>query len=117
MKRLKLFAVIWVLFAVAACGPGYRVHAGAKDSLDSKAYDSLLVAQGALNEARDQIQAGKLPGALLPRFNDAVKAYNVARLAWQAYHAGTGNAKLLENDLNALTTYIATFQTKAGRQP
>ncbi len=74
-------ALLAIVLLAAACAARYTVHPGALNKADSAAYDTLLVAETTIDQAR--LQAGRLP------HHDAldvlIASYNVAREAWLTY--------------------------------
>jgi hypothetical protein len=48
-------------------------------------FDTLLIAQSAIDKARAGYQAGSLPDSTRPAFNTLVRAYNVAHESWLTY--------------------------------
>lgn len=70
-------AVLLLAFTATACAARYIVHPGSLNKADSVAYDTLLIAQKAI----DQAKTGN-PGTAL---NALIQAYNVARNSWLTY--------------------------------
>lgn len=85
LKTLALLLTIPPLLSAAACSPRYIVHPGAVDQTDSVTYDTLLVAETAIDNARAAYQAGSLPDSTKAAFNTLVRSYAVARDSWLTY--------------------------------
>jgi predicted lipoprotein len=105
MKPKRLIVVLSVLIALTSCGAA-RMHPGSVNQFDSNTYDTLMVAQEALAEARTSIESGDLPEAMKGPYNAAVDAYNLTRESWLLYRkiAGIESTPLgeLETALNDL---------------
>lgn len=130
---LLLAMTLGVGSGVGCKSAAYRVHPGAVDVFDSQSYDSLLVAQATLAEAKSEAQSGALPKEAVAPLNAAIRAYDVAETAWQAYHAvgasaGTagnvGNAgnvgaaqRVLLDALMAMTAAIGELKNVLPQQP
>jgi hypothetical protein len=85
-KALLLLIAVPLLISGSACAAAhYNVHPGALDQLDSSAYDTLLVAQAAIEAARADCEAGRLAEETKPVFDTLVRSYNAARQSWLTY--------------------------------
>jgi hypothetical protein len=115
----KIAALLLVLpFAMStpACSR-YVVHPGSLNKTDSAAYDTLLVAETMINQARADYQSQQLPDQTREAFNTLVRAYNVARQSWITYRgaittnvpADAYNNQLTQN-LVVLTAAIRSFE-------
>jgi len=62
-------------------------HPDAVDELDARTYDTLLVAQAVLDNAKVEILAGRLPASAKPTVNAAGGAYDTLRELWLTYRA------------------------------
>ena len=84
---LKIFTLLLValLAAASACAARYTIHPGALNKTDSGAYDILLVAETAIDQARLDYKSGQLPASAKPAFDALIKSYNIARDSWLAY--------------------------------
>jgi hypothetical protein len=76
-----------LLSATACAANQYTVHPGAVNQADSVTYDTLLVAETAIDNARADYQAGILPDSTKAAFNTLVRSYTVARAAWLTYRS------------------------------
>ena len=83
MKRYVF--VMPLLILLFACAK--QVHPGSINAFDSKTYDSMIVYQGVLDEAKVQFLAGKLPVESKLVINKAGEVYNLLRDSWLAYRA------------------------------
>ena len=75
---------ILLLFLVS-CTAHYSIHPGALNESDSAAYDTLLIAETTIDQARLNDQAGQLPAGAKPALNALIRSYNAARASWLAY--------------------------------
>lgn len=73
-----------VLVLAAGCATRLTVHPGALNAFDSAAYDSLLVAEAAIDQARTAYAAGQIAGNK-QALDALVASYNVARESWLTY--------------------------------
>jgi hypothetical protein len=113
MKR-KLLAVLVVPLLLLGCGKNYKAHPGAVDNFDSKTYDTLLIAQAGLDDAKQQVAIGKLPPSAKDVINGAGNAYNLLRDAWNGYRAvktanPTDPAQEYVAKINALLPQVNQF--------
>jgi hypothetical protein len=85
--RLWLRALLLapLVFPAAACAAHYAIHPGALNIADSAAYDTLLIAEGAIDQARIENQTRALPSEEKDALNTLIKSYNVARDSWLTY--------------------------------
>ena len=74
-----------LVFPTAACAARYQVHPGALNVSDSAAYDTLLIAEAAIDQARMENQTGRLASAEKDALNTLIRSYNVARDSWLTY--------------------------------
>lgn len=88
MRRLLAVAVLLLGLVTNGCG-GKQVapHPGSIDMFDSRVYDVLLVFQGALDQAKLEYRAGKLPQSrqVKDTINTAGESYDLLRTTWLAY--------------------------------
>jgi hypothetical protein len=90
-KRIPGFKIVGPLllaplvFPAAACAGHYTIHPGALNVADSAAYDTLLVAEAAIDQARIENQTRALPSEERDALNTLIKSYNVARDSWLTY--------------------------------
>ena len=74
-----------LVLAAAACATHYKPHPGAINIADSASYDTLLVAEAAIDAARTRNQTHPLPAEAKDVLNRVIQYYNVARDAWLTY--------------------------------
>lgn len=101
-KLLVLLCLLPFLLPTSGCGPRYLVHAGAYNQIDSAAYDALLIAEAAIDTARQQYAAGTLPAEAKPALNGLIGSYAVARQTWLTYRGilgSKGDATILQQQL------------------
>jgi hypothetical protein len=100
------------LLAFSGCAAKAAVHPGALNAADSQAYDTLIIAQAALNESKAQFAA--IPEAKQP-LNDAIAAYDTAEASYKVYHStGSGDISSLNAQLGELVKAIAAIQKQFG---
>jgi hypothetical protein len=86
VKRFIIIFIPPLLLATPACAAmRYTAHPGAVSVADSAAYDRLRVAEAVIDQARLDLQAGKLPASARKPLNALITSYNVARASWLAY--------------------------------
>jgi hypothetical protein len=113
-----LLALLLILpvMTVSACH-GYAVHPGSLNQVDSAAFDTLLVAEAAIDQARIEYNAGTLPASSKTPLDALVKAYNVARESWLTYRGAISTSQptqiyldQLTKNLNDLTAAVKALQ-------
>jgi hypothetical protein len=82
---MKRALPIVMLLLLTGCAKNYVVHPGSVDVLASKTYDTLLVAQSVLDNAKLAITEGKLPATIKPVINNAGSAYTLLRSMLDQY--------------------------------
>jgi len=99
LKTFTLLLVALLAAATSACAVRYTIHPGALNKTDSAAYDILLVAETAIDQARLDYKSGHLPAGAKPAFDALIKSYNIiygcalprlrfaARDSWLAYRS------------------------------
>jgi hypothetical protein len=118
LRRFALVILtIPLLFLVSACATHYITHPGALNKTDSVAYDALLIAETTIDQARLELQAGKLPAEAKGALQELIRVYNVAREAWLTYRGALAtNAESsvyfdrLTQNLSDLTNAIRKFE-------
>jgi hypothetical protein len=63
----------------------YTMHPGALSSLDSTAYDTLLIAENTIDQACTDSESHPLTPDMKDALNALVASYNVARDSWLTY--------------------------------
>jgi uncharacterized MAPEG superfamily protein len=125
-----LVAVLMVAqFATIGCGKSVHPHPNQLNTLDGQAYDRLTEAQAALDEAKAQYAAAKLPQTAMVKaiINDAGAAYETARTSWMVYRdvlqgTTTGDPTAaqaaLQQNMTSLAVAIAkVVQLTSGGKP
>jgi hypothetical protein len=74
-----------LVFPAAACTAHYAIHPGALNVTDSAAYDTLLVAESAIDQGRVENQTRTLSSTEKDALNTLIRSYNVARDSWLTY--------------------------------
>src|SRR5207249_11267039 len=111
LKTFTLLLVALLAAATSACAARYIVHPGALNKTDSAAYDILLVAEAAIDQARRDYNFGQLPAGAKPALDALVRSYNLARDSWLTYRAAIANngpEGVYFTELNQSLTDLAT---------
>ena len=91
MIELILRHEYWIaaalLLLAAACTAHYKLHPGALNTTDSAAYDTLLIAEAAIDQARTENQTRPFSAEAKETLNRLIQSYNIAREAWLTYRA------------------------------
>jgi hypothetical protein len=87
LKLLVPLLLVPLVFSTAACASHYTIHPGALNVTDSAAYDTLLVAQAAIEQARVENQTRTLPAGEKDALNTLIRSYNIARESWLTYRS------------------------------
>ena len=85
LKTLIPLLLVPIVLSTAACAARYTLHPGALNVSDSAAYDTLLVAEAAIDQARLENQTRALPSPEKAALNNLIRSYNVARDSWLTY--------------------------------
>jgi hypothetical protein len=120
-----ILTVIAVMFTID-CQKKATPHPNQLNVFDGQAYDSLVSAQAALDEAKGQYASGKLPPSSKTVINDAGAAYESARTGWVYWRDVSMGIKSgdvneaqtkLQDDLAQLAVAIAkVVAVKGGKQ-
>ena len=109
--------LLLLILSAAACTAHYSLHPGALNTMDSAAYDALLIAETTIDQARLALQAGSLPAEAKPVLDALIRSYNVARASWLTYRGALATNvpsaiyfDQLTKNLNDLTTAIKEFE-------
>jgi hypothetical protein len=62
---------------MSACAAHYTIHPGALNKTDSAAYDALLIAEAAIDQARMEYQASRLPALAKKPLNALIESYTL----------------------------------------
>lgn len=108
MKRLS--SLLFIVTFLAGCQPKPALHPGSISSLDSYAYDILLIEQDTLNNAKAEFAAGKLPAAAKDPLNAAITQYNLTEAAWRSYHSGGAGETVLQKAVAALVAAMGDLE-------
>ena len=111
LKSLVLLLLIAVSLSTAACAAQYKVHPGALNPIDSAAFDTLLIAETTIDQARMGYQAGQLPSDAKDALNTLIQSYTIARESWLIYRGALANnappdVQELAKNLSDLTNAI-----------
>jgi hypothetical protein len=112
--QLGIAMLLAVLLMAAACTTRYVVHPGAINQADSAAYDALLAAEAAIDEAKAEYAAGRLAGKK-QTLDVLIGAYNVARESWITYRGAVAVNLPADSYLDRLNSNLADL-TNAIRQ-
>src|SRR4029077_8991599 len=97
-----------------ACVAHYAIHPGALNTVDSAAYDTLLIASTTIDQARVAYQAGQLPQDSKDALNTLVQAYNVARDSWLTYRGALGTNVPSDQYFQQLTKNLTDLTNAIG---
>jgi len=123
MSHFKKMGLVLAILALAGCAKQATVRPGAVNTFDSQAFDSLVTAQAAIEQASKEITA--FPN-LKPELNHVIDGYNSAMVAYKAYHeaalAGKPTdqaslAKLIQGLTSAVASIIAKLHPPATVAP
>jgi hypothetical protein len=124
--RVTVILAVMAVLLTIGCQKKVTPHPNQLNAFDGQAYDSLVSAQAALDEAKGQYASGKLPPTSKAVINDAGAAYESARTGWVYWRdvsmgikSGDVNAaqEKLQEDLTQLATAIAKVAAiKGGKQ-
>ena len=118
LKTIVFLLLIPFLFTNTACASAhYTVRPGALNQTDSAAYDTLLIAEIAIDEARLQYQTGQLPKGAKDALDTLIRSYDVAREAWLTYRGAIATNVVtttyfdqLNKNILALSNAIRTLE-------
>jgi hypothetical protein len=100
--RREFLLMPLLAMCIVACGVNVKArHPNAIDQLDSNTYDTLIVAQSVLDNAKVAVKQGKLPDSAKPVINAGGTAYSVVRELWLEYRANQNTP--LANQIIAAT--------------
>ena len=115
-----ILAIPLLLVTPACAGMHYALapgHPGALNPADSAAYDTLLIAESTIDQARLDFKSGQLPTGAKPALDALVSSYNIARNSWLTYRGAISTNALagiylgqLNQNLTDLTTTIRNFK-------
>jgi hypothetical protein len=80
------------LVLTAACTAHYKLHPGALNTTDSAAYDTLLIAEAAIDQARSENQTRPFSAEAKDALNILIQSYNVTRAAWLTYRGAVATS-------------------------
>jgi hypothetical protein len=112
-----------LVFPATACAAHYTIHPGAVNVTDSAAYDTLLIAQAAIDQARVENQTRTLSSGEKDALNTLIQSYNVARTSWLTYRGAISTNvpsdayfQQLTKNLTDLTDALQMFKGKGVKQ-
>ena len=114
MNRWNVIILAGCLMMGTGCGrQAHAVHPGAINAFDSYSYDTLLVAQAAIEQAKTEV--AKHLNAKRP-LNQAIASFNIAEASYVAYHASAGTLDTadLQKALRELTVALAQMHAAFG---
>jgi hypothetical protein len=116
LKILIPLLLVPTVLLTTACAGRYRLHPGALNVTDSAAYDTLLVAEAAIDQARVENQTRSLPSPEKDALNTLIRSYNVARDSWLTYRGAIATNvppdpyfQQLSQNLTDLASALRTF--------
>jgi hypothetical protein len=96
-----------LLVSTTACAALYTVHPGALNRTDSAAYDTLLIAEKAIDKARTDYEHQQLPPEAKAPLNALIQVYNTARESWLTYRGAIATKIPSDVYFNQLTKNIS----------
>src|SRR3954471_7916848 len=99
---LVVLLLICLGLAATACVAQYKIHPGALNKTDSAAYDTLLIARTAIDQARNAFDNQLLPERAKEPLNQLVGSYNIARDAWLLYRGASATSTPTDQYLEQL---------------
>ena len=123
VKTITTMLLIPLLLSASACRGHYAVHPGALNTADSAAYDTLIIAEAAIDDARVAYEVGSLPIGAKELLNTLISSFNVTRQSWLTYRGAIATNvapdiyfdELTEN-LKDLTRAIRAFHERMRMQ-
>lgn len=114
MIKVGLNISVALLLTLSACSV-YQIHPGAVNKTDSVAYDSLLVTQAIIEQARAENAAGNLPEASKAPLNILIEHYNITRQTWLTYRGAvrsgqSSNVSALRSALELMNNSLNTYK-------
>ena len=103
LKTFVLVLTIPLMLATPACAARYTIHPGALSTTDSAAYDTLLIAQATIDQARVEFEANRLPAGTKPALEALIESYNITRTSWLAYRGAVSSNVPSDIYFNQLT--------------
>jgi hypothetical protein len=82
--EVGIVLVAAILVLASGCAARLAVHPGAINAVDSAAYDALLIAEAAIDQAKAEYAAGDLAGNK-KALDALIASYDVTRLSWLTY--------------------------------
>ena len=97
----------------------YGLCGGALNAVDSAAYDTLLIAETAIDQSRMAYQSGQLPSDSKDALDTLIRSYNAARDSWLTYRGAIATntpsgqyMEQLNKNLSDLTSAIRALKRK-----
>ena len=127
LKSIAGALLIPLLLSASACRGHYAIHPGALNTTDSAAYDTLLIAEAAIDQARTEYETNRLPLAARQLLDRLIESYNIARASWLTYRGAlaidvpsdsyfTQLTKNLSDLTNAIRALRERMPTQARRE-
>lgn len=125
-RRIALAIALIAVTLSIACHKNVVPHPNQINAFDGQTYDTLVSAQGALDEAKVQYRSGKLPPDAKAVINGAGAAYEQARASWQLWRDTVlglrpGDQQQLEaklkTELQELSAALSNIRRFTGDRP
>src|SRR5712691_5906930 len=111
MIELILKHEFWITVALlvlaAACTAHYKLHPGAINTTESAAYDTLLIAEAAIDQARTENQTRPFSTEAKETLNRLIQSYNIAREAWLTYRGAVAANVSLDQYFQQLNSNLS----------
>src|SRR5262245_31606002 len=79
LKTLVFLLILPFVLLTPACAMHYQIHPGALNTIDSAAYDTLLIAETVIDRARLDYTSGRLPATAKAALDALVGSFKSAR--------------------------------------
>jgi hypothetical protein len=124
-KKVTIAGLFLVLY-LAGCA-ARPLHPGAINAFDSASFDSLTVVKGVIDSTRTDLANNAFPssiaGSVKTALNALIQSYNIADVAYQAYHtaaiAGTATPEQqadVQTKLNTMNNGVTALTAVKGGQ-
>ncbi len=103
----EFWIAVALLLLAAACTAHYKLHPGALNTTDSAAYDTLLIAEAAIDQARTENQTRPFSTEAKETLNRLIQSYNIAREAWLTYRGAVAANVSLDQYFQQLNSNLS----------
>ncbi|SRR6266446_3683057 len=107
----QLWIAVALVLLTAACTAQYKLHPGALNTTDSAAYDTLLIAEVAIDQARAENQTRPFSPEAKDALNTLIRSYNVSREAWLTYRGAVATNVPSDQYFQQLNTHLSDLMS------